>query len=168
MATRIRLQCPQCAEKFRTDTDFFATCPKCGHTAERPDVTVISAPFIKTPTAISTISDRVYRDMEKASEHRMHVAAEMAGVPASEMSEMKITNMRDNVQIGESAAMPVNNAVTQQMDALNARGGQFGFGASGREYAMAAHTGVMPRRGNQILHEINPSAGANILGVKQS
>ena len=131
MAVRIRLQCPQCTEKFYTARDFYAECPKCGHTAERPDVTVISAPFIKSQAAISTVTDKVYRDMEVASEHRMHQAAELAGVSASEMSDLKITNMRDNVQMGESAAMPVNNAVTQQMALMASRGMNVGYTNSG-------------------------------------
>ena len=153
MAYNIRLQCPECAEKFHAKRDFFAVCPKCGHEAEIPGENVISAPFIKNPASISTVTDKVYRDMEKASEHRMHAAAEMAGVSASEMSDLKITNMRDNVQMGESAAMPVNNAVTQQMDAIAARGGQVGF-SNGADYAAATRTGPYPRAGAAALGAI--------------
>jgi len=127
MAYRIRLQCPQCAEKFWSQKDIFAMCPKCGYEAEIPDETVISAPFIKSQGSISTVTDKVYRDMERTSEHRAEQAAEMAGVPVAEMSHLKITNMRDNVQVGESAAMPVVNDVTRQMDLMAARGMPVGF-----------------------------------------
>ena len=127
MGYRVRLQCPECAEKFWSKQDFAAMCPKCGYEAEIPDDNVICAPFIKSQGSISVVSDKVYRDMEKASEHRAEQAAEMAGVPVSEMSHLKITNMRDNVQVGESAAMPVTNEVTRQMDLMAARGMPIGF-----------------------------------------
>ena len=99
------------------------------------------------------MTDKVYRDMERASEGRAEQAAEMAGVPVSEMSHLKITNMRDNVQVGESAAMPVVNDVTRQMDAIAARGGQIGF-ANGADFAATTNSGPYPRAGAAALGAI--------------
>src|SRR5215469_10686604 len=119
MVTKVkhRVQCPQCAHKFYA-ISIWGCCPECGYEAEEPDDTVISLPAIRAATTKAT--DQVYRDMETASIKRAEDAARMAGVPVSEMSHLKITNMRDNVQTGETYAMPVNNVVTQQMELMKA------------------------------------------------
>lgn len=51
-------------------------------------------------------NDDVYRQMERSSEHRAEQAAEMAGVPVSEMADLKITNLRDNRSNGDVMAPP--------------------------------------------------------------
>lgn len=92
--------------------------------SDEDEVIEISMPAIRS--ARTKANDQVYRQMEAASEHRAEKAAEALGVPVSEMSDMKITNLNDR-RDAEVAVVPVNNAVTQQMEVLNARGGQFGF-----------------------------------------
>src|SRR5215472_4902554 len=117
---RQRVQCPECANKFYSDS-VWGMCPHCGYQAEEPDDTVISLPALRSATTKAT--DKVYRDMETASIHRAEQAAAMAGVPVSEMSHLKITNLRDNVQNGETYAMPPPvNEVTKQMELMRARG----------------------------------------------
>jgi hypothetical protein len=126
----VNIRCPFCKTKFpwAAKTDPYPKfCPECGekvgHDRANNDVVV---PNI---LAFSTrCQDGVYKAMEKASEQRVYEAAEMAGCDASEMSGLKITNMRDNMREGDIAAIPVNNEVTRQMEAINARGGGFGFG----------------------------------------
>lgn len=177
MVTKVRykLQCPKCAHKFYSDT-LFPECPKCDYSAELPDDDVISMPAIRSAVAPSV--DKVYRDMERASEARVEQAAAMAGVPASEMSGLKLTNLRDNTREGEIAAMPVVNDVTRQMDLIKSRGGQVGF-TGGAEMKAGISTGnvvvngqittgIDPRAGNKTMHIVNPNADANTLNINQS
>ena len=160
---KVRLQCPECAHKFYAKTAFPECCPNCAYEYDpEPDDTVISLPSLRSATTKAT--DKVYRDMETASIHRAEQAAEMAGVPVSEMSHLKITNLRDNVQNGETYAMPVRNAVTDAMDAMRARGGQAGF-IDGSGFAANVNQGYAPRAGANVLDRINPNARSNKLGA---
>lgn len=171
----IRLQCPKCAHKFYSKTMNPDCCPECGYEYDPPDDTVISMPALRT--AVSTSVDQVYRDMERASEHRAEQAAAMLGVPVSEMSGLKMTNLRDNQREGDIAAVPVVNDVTRQMDFIQSRGGTAGF-AGGSEFKAGIadgtvnvngqiFTGIEPRAGNRTLQAINPNSNANTLGIKQ-
>ena len=174
--TRVRLQCPQCTHKFYSVTMFPDCCPSCGYVYEPPDDNVISMPAIRSAVARSV--DGVYRDMDRSSEVRAEQAAAMAGVPVSDMSGLKITNLRDNTREGEIAAMPVANDVTRQMDFMQSRGGTVGF-AGGSEFKAGIATGdvnvngqimqgIAPRAGMNTLRRLNPNTDANILGIKQS
>jgi hypothetical protein len=124
--TRIRLQCPECAHKFYSVTMFPDCCPGCGYVYEEPD-NEIALPSIGSLK--SAVIDKTYRDLEVTSAHRAEQAAAMAGVPVSEMSHLKVTDLRDNVQVGETyAKTPVSNPVTQQMELMQKRGIPIGFG----------------------------------------
>ena len=158
---KVRVQCPECANKFYAKT-VYGVCPYCGHEAEEPDDTIIPMPSLRSATTGAT--DKVYRDMETASIHRAEEAARMAGVPVSEMSHLKITNLRDNVQVGETYAMPISNPVTQQMDMMKARGMPTGF--VGNQYAGDVKNGFAPNAGASVLDRINPNARANKLGAQ--
>jgi hypothetical protein len=158
---KVRVQCPECAHKFYSKS-VFGVCPNCGHEAEEPDDTIIPMPALRSATTKAT--DKVYRDMETASIHRAEQAAAMAGVPVSEMSHLKITNLRDNVQVGETYAMPVNNPVTQQMERMRAAGLPTGF--VGNQYAVDVSSGFAPNAGANVLDRINPNARANKLGAQ--
>jgi len=160
---KVRVQCPQCANKFHSKT-VYGVCPYCGHEAEVPDDTVISMPSLRSATTKAT--DKVYRDMETASIQRAEQAASVAGVPVSEMSHLKITNLRDNVQIGETYAMPPPvNEVTKQMELMRARGIPVGFTANPN--ASFENTGPVDasRSGSRVLDNINPASRANKLGA---
>ena len=172
---RFKLQCPQCAHKFYSVSAFPDCCPACGHEPEEPDDTVISMPAIRSAVAKSV--DQVYRDIERTSEVRVEQAAAMAGVDRAEMAGLKVTNLRDNTQYGEIAAMPVVNDVTRQMDYMKSRGGTVGFSGGAElkpDIAQGAINvngqimrGIEPRAGSRVMHAINPNADANILNIKQ-
>ena len=147
--TKLVTRCPRCRGRFPFDATkgFPDRCPLpgCDYVAPERDNTVIPMPSLRS--ASMGANDKVYRDMEKGSEVRAQMAAEAAGVPVSEMSNLKITNMRDNVREGETYAMPVRNSVTQQMDLIKARGGTVGFGAQqGAEWDKQAQAQA-PRAG---------------------
>ena len=156
-----RVQCPQCAHKFYA-MSIWGCCPECGYEAEEPDDTVITLPSLRSATTKAT--DKVYRDMETASIHRAEQAAAMAGVPVSEMSHLKITNLRDNVQTGETYAMPVKNPVTDQMEIMRQRGMATGF-VDGSGFAANVNQGFAPRAGANVLDNINPNARGNKLNA---
>jgi len=165
MVTRIkvRLQCPECAHKFYAKTAFPECCPNCQYEYDpEPEDTVIPMPSLRSATTKAT--DKVYRDMETASIHRAEEAARMAGVPVSEMSHLKITNLRDNVQPGETYAMPVKNTVTERMDEMQAKGMQAGF-VDGSAFSANVNSGFAPRSGASVLDKINPNARSNKLGA---
>jgi hypothetical protein len=159
---KVKVQCPECANKFYSKT-VYGVCPHCGHEAEEPDDTVIPMPALRSATTKAT--DKVYRDMETASIHRAEEAARVAGVPVSEMSHLKITNLRDNVKEGETYAMPVNNPVTQQMEMMRQNGMQAGF-VVGSSFAASVNQGYAPRAGAGVLDKINPNARGNKLGAR--
>lgn len=154
------LRCPDCRGKFPWDpnTKFPRFCPVngCDLGEERAEDGVVM-PFIRS--AKTKANDQVYRQMETASERRAEAAAEMLGVPASDMSDMKITNLNDR-RDAEVAAMPVNNAVSQQMDLMRASGGQAGFVQTGAEYSAAVQQGPFPNAGAKMRSLIHQSNGA--------
>ena len=146
MAVKHKLQCPRCAHKFYALSLFPDCCPHCAYEYDpEPGDNVISMPTIRT--VAGSMLDKVYRAEEAASEKRAEQAAEMAGVPVSEMSGLKITNMRDNMREGDIAAMPVQNEVTRQMDRMTAAGMPIGFQAG-------INTGGGSGAGAQVLGAI--------------
>ena len=161
------LKCPDCRKTFRYNpTEGHPRfCPLCNaDMGEEKDDDVISIPaFLSAKTRAA---DQVYREHERASEVRAERAAEAAGVPVSEMSALKITNMRDTKHQGDIAAVPVVNEVTKQMEAVNARGGQFGFAQNGSEFAAGTATGAVTVNGH-TTQGIVPRAGAKTLGAIQ-
>ena len=166
MATVLR--CSICRSKFPWDVTkgYPKFCPECGETIghDRADDDIVM-PFVRSARTKAT--DDVYRQMETTSEYRMHAAAAMAGTSADEMSGLKITNLNDR-RDAEVAAMPVENAVTQQMETANARGGTFGFQGSAAAAAFAAGTssGAVTVNG-QTTQGIAPRAGATAMSKLQ-
>ena len=162
------LRCPECRKSFKWEPlkEHPRYCPLCdADMGEMPDDNVIAIPaFLSAKTKAA---DSVYRQNEAASEVRVQKAAEMAGCDVSEMASLKITNMKDHKHAGEVAAVPVVNDVTKQMEAINARGGQFGWGGSnGSEFAAGIATGVVNVDG-KVTQGIEPRAGAKTLGAIQ-
>ena len=162
------LRCPDCRRSFkwevsRPDPRY---CPLCdADLGEPPDDNVINLPAFLSPK--TKAADNVYRQAESASIVRAEKAAELAGCDVSEMSSLKITDMRSTKHPGDIAAVPVVNAVTRQMEAVNARGGQFGFaGSNGSEFSAGIATGAINVDG-KVTHGIEPRAGAKTLGAIQ-
>jgi hypothetical protein len=165
------VKCPGCKQRIKWLVDDPPDdCPACGHrlVSDRADSDVVMPNILAFSTRCQ---DGVYKAMEKASEQRVYEAAEMAGCSPSEMSGLKITNLRDNMKQGEIAAMPVVNDVTRHMDRLRAMNpnAQVGYGAdasAGAEYAAGAASGriadgvpgsILPRRGAQVLSAVKGS-----------
>lgn len=163
------LRCPDCRKAFRYDPLKTPPryCPLCqADMGEEKDDTVISIPAFLSAKTKGT--DQVYRDIESSSVVRAERAAEMAGVPVSEMSDLKITDLRSTRYPGEVAAPPVVNDVTRHMEAVNSRGGQLGFGGgNGAELAAGIRSGAVVVDGRVVGQGIGPNAGAKTLGAIQ-
>src|SRR5258707_8478713 len=142
------LKCPVCEKKFKYDVsegwpDF---CPLCAHAMgnDRPDDEIVMPAFLSQK---SKNNDAVARQIMDGSEQRAEMAAAMAGVPVSEMSGLKVTNLNDR-RDAEVAAMPVNNPVSQHMAAMQARGMPVGF--SGAADTSGTATGALTVNGKRI------------------
>lgn len=144
-----RLKCPDCSGKFAHDAlkPFPRYCPLCksDQGAPRADDDVVM-PFIRSNKTGAT--DRVYREMEKGSEIRAQVAAEQLGIPASEMSALKITDMNDRNDCEIAAkALPPNPVSDMMAAAPNVTGFR---GGEGVEYSGAVQAGKFPNMGARM------------------
>jgi len=158
-----KLKCPACEKKFVYDVSvgWPDRCPLCKTDINnyRADDDIVCPAFLSSK---SRANDKVVRDMMDGSETRANMAAALAGVPASEMSNLKITNLNDR-RDSEVSAMPVNNPVSQHMARMQAQGLPVGFGAGNAQaqgHAAAAHTGSEPYAGararNRIQSQLRP------------
>jgi hypothetical protein len=106
----------------------------------------------------------VARDIMDGSETRAGLAAAMAGVPVSEMSGLKITDINDRNDT-QFATRDVVNPVTQHMDSMQKQGMPVGFGGTADAQARAAqsHTGDAPYAGlrerNRLQRLMPPIGG---------
>jgi hypothetical protein len=168
---RFQIRCPGCRKAFPWDPaiDLPERCPLkgCGYVSKKREpevdedgVIVIAAPFLRSP--VMKANDGVYRELERSSEVRAQMAADMAGVPVSEMSHLKVTNIRDNTRAGEVAAMPIVNDVTRQMDYIKQRGGNVGFGADANQFGPNIMSGAIELNGRPLVNGLEPSAGARM------
>lgn len=144
------LRCPECEGKFKWAAgteEWPKHCPLCGAYVgiDRADDDIV-LPFIRSARAKSI--DQVYRDIEKSSEHRAEQAAQMAGVPVSEMSGLKITDLNDR-RDSEIAAPKVPDI--GQKYASN--GAELGGGIAAGAVTVNGQTvnGVAPRAGMNAL-----------------
>ena len=150
------LKCPACEKKFKYDVsdgwpDF---CPLCATKMgnDRPDDEIVMPAFLSLKTKKI---DGVARQVMDGSETRAGLAAAMAGVPVSDMSALKITDLNDRNDT-QFAAREVVNPVTQQMDMIRQRGGSIGFGnAEAQNFAAAAHAdGFAPHAGAREMKRL--------------
>ena len=136
-------------------------CPVCkGHIAhDRDDDDVVVPNFLSLKTKKT---DDVARQIMDGSETRAELAAAMAGVPVSEMNDLKITDLNDR-RDSEIAAKPVVNDITRHMDTMRARGMKAGFGGAVDTSSIASGTvtvngqtisGVTPRAGTRANEQI--------------
>ena len=151
----ILLKCPACREKFKYDvTDGWPdSCPICktdiNNRRDDDDVVMPNILSFKTKN-----NDGVARQIMDGSEVRAELAAEMSGVPVSEMSGLKITDLNDRND-AQFSAKDVVNPVTQRMAEMQAKGMPVGFGVTqGAEYAAAAHTSSEPYAGLRARNRI--------------
>ena len=123
-------------------------CPLCGYDSDADDgmVAAIVAPHVSDgrAKALSQSADQTYRAMEDGSAHRAAMASSETGEDAS---SLKITNLKDNLKMGDIAApdLPAN-PVSQVMSQAP---GIFGFSGSdsGAEFARTTNSGYSPRAG---------------------
>jgi hypothetical protein len=161
----MKLRCPSCRGSFPWDTGggWPRYCPLCSYDTSMDDQPEVAAPHVRSGMAKARLqsADQTYRAMEASSAGRAQDAADMLGVPVTEMSDLKITDAQTSLREGDAAVKPVSNPVSQTMDA---RPGVFGFqgAAQGSNFATNAHTGVMPDgpyRGAPIVGDVR-HAGA--------
>lgn len=154
----MKLRCPECRKAFSWDVNLawpnrcpFPSCQaEMGNNRADDDVVM---PFITSSQLAERMArtDDVYRQMEAGSEQRAQQAASLAGVPLSEMSDLKITNLKDARKPGEIAAVPVNNAVSQIIDR-----GIGGFqGSNGVEYSAGVQAGAYANAGAKMRTTIH-------------
>lgn len=143
-----RLRCPVCRKAFAYEpgTAYPDECPVCETYigSGRKDAEIVM-PFIRSSTMKNI--DGTYREMEKASERRAEQAAQLAGVPTSEMSGLKITNLQDARREGDVAAVPVQNDVSRFMEQTGIGGFR---GVDGSGYSAAVQTGPSPNVGARM------------------
>ena len=134
-------ECPDCSGRFRflhmkSDEPPPSYCALCGNfmgggPIERPT----SAHIAK---AIGKVGDQTYRQLETASDARIQMAAEITGQDASEFNDMKLTNLKDNAQVGEVSAPP--EFLTQSTEVHRAMETAppetVGFQGNGAQYAL--------------------------------
>ncbi len=144
------LRCPVCRTKFPWNPreGYPDECPNedCNSRIGIEDNTVICMPFVRS-TARSRGIDKVYRDIEASSIQRAEMAAEMAGVPVSDMADLKISDLRSTRHEGDIAAVPVVNDVTRFMEQSKVGGFQ---GGQAVEYGSAVQVGPHPNAGARM------------------
>jgi hypothetical protein len=157
MAFLWKLRCPDCSGTFKWpgDQELPAFCPLCQAPQTIKADDDICLPFIRS--AATKAIDNVYRDMERGSEVRAQAAADILGVSASDVSDLKITNIRD-AKYGEQSFVPVTNDVTRMMDATPKT---TGFQANGAmlspdvQSGPNANSGARMRTSLQKMHAKN-------------
>ena len=135
-------QCPDCSGTFdhlhmRSDEAPPNFCALCGAptTVDRR----VTAPHIAGLAGKS--GDQVYRAMEESSAYRADVAAEQLGVSSSDVAAMKVTDMKDNMREGDTAAVSVQNEVSRHMQTT---------GVGGLQQNAQAHGAIQMARQNGL------------------
>jgi hypothetical protein len=121
-------------------------CGICGYDSNGDPV----EPALTTPHIGLTIRktvDDMHRQMEVGAEHRANIAMEHFGLDSSDAAVMRETNSRDSLRMGDTSDAPVNNPITQMMEA--APPGLFGFrdAGSGVGFSESVSTGPHPNVG---------------------
>lgn len=160
----VKLRCPSCRDAFPWDTNkaWPKFCPLCGVSVEQTGDEV-AAPLIGK--AAHKSPDQVFRAMEAGSIARAEQAASMLNVPVSEMGDLKMTDMKDNVREGEISAKTPNNEVSRAMAAAP---GVTGFQGPAAASFAVGHTGPVPRAGDRArasLTEMHRANGAAIVAA---
>ena len=141
----VKIKCPLCEAKFGWDIVSLGwpdQCPACkqyvGHGRDDSDIVM---PSIRT--ARTKIIDATYTQTEKGSEVRAQLAAEQLGVPVSEMSGLKVTDMNTGMREGDIAAKePV-----AEMQRLGVQNPSNLFQGNGAEFSGAVQTGAFANSG---------------------
>ena len=159
-------ECPDCGGRFeflhmQRDEPPPTHCKLC-----RADMGVVThemaAPHIAK--SIGKVADNVYRQMENASAARAEMAAEAAGCDVSEMSALKITDLKDNARAGETSNVVARNEVS---DFMQRTGGATGVisAEQGLEYARSTTTGPYAGVGGSMIDPMKSTHWSNAAKV---
>jgi len=151
------IKCNLCNQKFRWEPlkGYPSHCECCGEYigTDRPDDEIVMPSFLSAKTKAN---DKLYRDMEKGSEQRMHLAAEAVGASASEMASLKITDLKDNMREGDIAEKSASEAMNRLKTSTKTPVGFVENGAAA--YSDAASGAIMLN--GQMVGRTEPRAGA--------
>lgn len=159
--TRKRYRCPACDGIFVYDhhpsieTDPLpddAACPHCQFVAESDYPAAIVAPHIAK--SIGRTVDALHRDMEDGEKFRADMAREKFGLDADEARQLVATNSLDSLREGDTSAMPVNNAVSQAMEAAPQAYGWTGGAAQGAALSPMVQSGPYANAGAKAMQQI--------------
>lgn len=167
-------RCPDCAGTFKHmivggDDAPPDRCPLCNswmNIDEPPEpIFVPQAPGIRENTYAKS-ADQTYRAMEEASIQRAKEAADILEVKESDMSHLKITNMRDPSEMREGDTA----AIVETPASLRTGGSQAGFQALGGVIPNVA-PGVGPAQAGesarQMLTETHGQRAAQLIAKGQ-
>lgn len=157
----MKLRCTDCRGAFPWEASlpWPKSCPLCGWDMSIPDRgdNGVVMPFIRSAKMAAT--DKTYRDIEAGAETRVERAAEITGSTKEDMASLKITNLHDNMRLGDIASMEVKQA-DAAMERLKSQSPMnIGFQPNGAEYGHGISTGAVAVNGH-ITTGIEPNAGA--------
>ena len=174
------IRCPYCKESFWQSVERRSDpppdeCPLCHNTGQKQEAALVFISKARRERDARTAAmvadgrgpgyhaaardqlrseEQVFRAMEAGSIIRAEAAASELNVPISEVSNLKITDMRDNVKTGEiSAKLPLSQAGLAMQD--QARQMSFAQGSNAAEYARAGGTIV---NGTPVGTQVGPGA----------
>lgn len=155
-------ECPDCGhswtQRLASGDAWPRFCTGCGTDLSAPQESFTPmAPSVITGVA-GRSGDQVFRMMEASSEHRIDQAAAHLGVDKAELSDMKVTNIRDNARVGENSAIaPPPNPVSHAMETHKSITGY--QGSSGAVYGLGRpDAGAATAGGIQRFHQQNIAA----------
>ena len=153
----IAIRCGLCRDRFAWDISkgYPTHCKCCGQYIGSDDDNAVAAPHISTARKRGT-ADQIYRDMERKSEQRAYMAAAETGQSMSELSHLKMTNMKDGLREGDSAFSNNigPNPVSQTMAAAPAHTGFEGGAALGIAASAGTKTGPHARAGTSYIQNV--------------
>jgi hypothetical protein len=159
----VRYECPTCTQQFSFrhdpgDCPPPSFCALCGAFVGEDPSQVMQAPHIQK--SIGKVADAVYRDMESSADYRIEQAAEMTGMDASDLSAMKVTDLKDNLRAGDVAAILPENPVSQAMTAQSGTGmiGHTAQRPAIQHSGTEAYAGARAMATTNAYHQRNASA----------
>lgn len=159
--TRRRYRCPTCQGIFVYDhhpsieadpLPDGSACPHCGFVAESEYPAAVVSPHIAK--SIRATVDNMHRDMEDGAAFRANMAREKFGLSEEEARQLVETNSLDNLREGDTSAVPVNNLVTQAIDANPQAYGWQGGAAQGAALSPQVQSGPFPNAGARAMAQI--------------
>lgn len=159
--TRKRYRCPQCSGIFVYDhhpsieSDPLpddAACPHCHFVAESEYPAAVVAPHIGKQ--IKSTVDNMHRDMEDGAAFRANMVRERFGLSGEEAKQLTETNSLDNLREGDTSYVPVNNVVTQAIEANPQAYGWQGGAAQGAALSPQVQSGPFPNAGARAMAQI--------------